>query len=117
MTTTRASLPGHGCASSPATARAYLYGATVALTMACSAFSIVSSRACPPCSTTPPVMIVHADTQGEAGYDCLAPAEADRRSSTSLANTLSRSDADTAGSGCDSSHSLSHGSLALSLPG
>jgi hypothetical protein len=55
---TSAGIRSGGCCARRATAPAHLYGATVALTMACSAFSIASSRACPPCSTTPPAMTV-----------------------------------------------------------
>lgn len=71
-------VPGHRCAARRPTSRACLYGATVAFTLASSAFSIASSRACPPCSTTPPAMTVER-TGAEGSGDHVGLVRADDR--------------------------------------
>ena len=49
---TRSAVPSRACPGRRATARAYLYGATVALTMACGAFTIAASPGIPALGTS-----------------------------------------------------------------
>jgi hypothetical protein len=84
-------VPGHGCSARNAAARASLYVATVAFTMACCAFSIASSRGCPPCSTEARAAPAGAqracrrESARDARRDCMAAAHDDFRSTLARA--------------------------------